>query len=200
MRMLWPALPLALCLLVGGCGGDAAPASTPSTTPTSIAGLDSATMRVVRVAFCDLVPKTAVHAALAATPMLARSWRSGDAVRDAGGQLGHEFGCAWFGRRSVAARAWVFARPVDPRYAATLVRRAGQDRGCRASASTVFGTPSVVQTCLRADRTRRVRRAGLFGNTWLTCEVSGHLATTAVRARTDAWCVRVANALNVGPG
>src|SRR4051794_17973084 len=108
---------LAVSLLLAGCGGDQ-PASTPSPVPTSIAGLDSTTMRVVRVAFCDLVPKTAVRAALGAGPTPARSWRNGDPVREAGNELGHEFGCAWSGAHRRVARAWVFARPVTPAYAA----------------------------------------------------------------------------------
>ncbi|RNL78680.1 hypothetical protein [Nocardioides marmorisolisilvae] len=199
MRLLRPTalLGLILALVLTGCGGDQTPAAKPTTTPTSIARLDAGSMRVVRVAFCDLVPRTAVRSALGAGPTLSRSWRNGDRLREAGRQIGHEFGCAWFGPHRRAARAWVFAQPVRPTFATGLVRRAGQEHGCRGTASRLFGTPSVVQTCRVAPGVQRIRRAGLFGDTWLTCEVTGPVSTS-LRARTDRWCVSVASALNAG--
>jgi hypothetical protein len=53
------------------------------------------------------------------------------------------------------------------------------------------------QSCRLPDGRQRLRHAGLFGQTWLTCE----LATTEpekadLRDRSDAWCSEVANALN----
>ncbi|MFL6108858.1 MAG: hypothetical protein ACJ716_12265 [Marmoricola sp.] len=191
-------LVLVLALALAGCGGSGTPAAKPSVEPTSLRQLDSATMRVVRVAFCDLVPKSAVRAALAAAPTRTRSWRNGDHVAEAGGQVGHEFGCAWFGPRSRVARAWVFARPVSASYATTLVRQARTKHGCTASTGKLFGTPSVVQTCRRAGSPLRVRHAGLFGDTWLTCEVGGSGTRAALRKRADGWCLDVANALNAG--
>ena len=197
MRKLWSVLPLALCLLVAGCGGDPKPTAAPSATPTSIAGLHPSGMRVVRVKFCDLVPRASVRSALGARSTLSRSWRDGDPVPDAGRQVGHEFGCAWFAAHGRSARAWVFAQPVRPTFARTLVRRAGDEHGCRATPSTLFGKPSVLQTCRRSPG-YRIRRAGLFGDTWLTCEVGGPGTRTGLRARADAWCLRVANSLNAG--
>jgi hypothetical protein len=185
-----------LCLLAAGCSDGDGPSADPSPPPTSIAQLRSSSMQVVRVAFCDLVPKKAVRAALGAAPVRARSWRNGDRVRDAGGDIGQEFGCAWSGPRARVARAWVFARPVTPAYARTLVRSAAHHRGCRTGTGSGFGKPSVVQTCVRAGRTRRIRHAGLFGSTWLSCEISGYGDRAALRKRADAWCVSVANALN----
>jgi hypothetical protein len=187
-----------IILLASGCGGDPKPVARPSTGPTPIARLDSAGMHVVRVAFCDLVPKTAVRRALAATSVRTVSWRNGDPLPDAGKQVGHEFGCRWTGPRARVARAWVFARPVSPAYARVLVRNAGREHGCTTGAGPGFGKPAVVQTCLRAGSLRRIRHAGLFGATWLTCEVSGHGSKVDLRRRADAWCVSVANALNAG--
>src|SRR5690349_6550467 len=102
---------VALCLSVSACGGDPNPAPKKA-QPTSISQLRSGEMRVVRVAFCDLVPKAAVKAALAASPARARSWRNGDRLREAGGEIVHESGCAWYGPHGRVARAWVFARLV----------------------------------------------------------------------------------------
>jgi hypothetical protein len=204
MRKPWAVLVvtlgLNLGLLTGGCSGDDAPVAAPSAQPTSLAQLRSAEMRVVRVAFCDLVPKASVHAALVAAPVRARSWRSGDRLRDAGGEIGHEFGCAWYGPHGRVARAWVFARPVTRAFATTLVRRADEDPGCRAALGRGFGNPALVQTCTRAGSPLRIRRAGLFGESWLSCELSGHGKQAALRARADTWCVSIANALNAGPG
>jgi hypothetical protein len=197
MRNLWGVLALAVCLLAGGCGGDPKP-TPPKKEPTSISQLRSSEMRVVRVAFCDLVPKAAVRAALAAAPTRARSWRNGDRVSEAGGEIGHEFGCAWYGPHGRVARAWVFARPVTAAFARTLVRRAGQDHGCTAASTSRFGKPALVQTCVRAGSARRVRRAGLFGASWLSCETSGPGPARALRTRADAWCVSVATALDAG--
>jgi len=197
----WTVAVSVIFLAVSGCGGaDPKPVTGPSAQPTPIARLDSASLHVVRVAFCDLVPKQAVRRALLATPTRARSWRNGDPLPDAGGQLGHEFGCRWNGPHGRVARAWVFARPVSPAFARGLVRRAAKDPGCRTGAGPGFGTPSVVQTCTPAGGTRRIRHAGLFDDTWLSCEVSGHGKPADLRRRADAWCVSVANALNAGLG
>lgn len=202
MRTLRSVLAVALCTVLAAglaaCSGGDDPQAGPRAAPTAISQLDGARMRVVRVAFCDLVPKKAVRAALAATPTRARSWRAGAPVREAGGEIGQEFGCAWFGPHARVARAWVFARAVNPAFARSLVRRAGQERGCRAGSGPGFGTPSLVQTCLRDDSPRRIRHAGLFGSSWLSCEISGHGPAAALRARADAWCVSVATALNAG--
>ena len=198
MRKVWAVLVVALCALVGalagGCGGDPVPAAAPRSEPTSIRQLHVSTMRVVRIDFCDLVPAKAVRRALATAPTKSASWRNGDRIP--GGELGHEFGCSWRGRHAQEARAWVFARPVTAQFARTLTRLAATERGCRARPRTDFGSPGLVQTCTRTSSPLRIRRAGLFGDTWLSCEVSGRGRSAALRARTDAWCLSVANALN----
>jgi hypothetical protein len=198
MRTLWPVLAAALGVALAGCSGHDTPTPAPSAQPTSIGQLDSSTMRVVRVAFCDLIPQTAIHAALEAEPDRARSWHNGDRLSDAAGEIGHEFGCAWFGPQGRVARAWVFARPVTRGFARTVIRSAEADPGCHAALTPGFGDPALAQTCVRKGHSVRIRRAGLFGDTWLTCEVSGHGKPAALHLRTDAWCVSVATALNAG--
>ena len=97
----------------------------------------------------------------------------------------------------MSARAWVFARPVTARLASRVVRDAAGQERCRTAGNAGFGDPSYRQVC-RVGDTQRARRAGLFGQTWLTCELTVPASTPAreVDQRTDAWCVEVVNALN----
>ena len=68
----------------------------------------------------------------------------------------------------------MFARPVDAAFARTgRSRSSRQTEGCRTSPGPAYGDPSVTQTCRLPDGGQRVRHAGLFGQTWLTCEVVG---------------------------
>jgi hypothetical protein len=184
---------LAVLALVAGCGGD--PAATTTPTPTSLAQLKPGRMDLVRVAFCDLVPAAAVKAAVgpASTP---QQWANGERPPGAGaGDVGHELGCAWTaGRRS--ARAWMFARPVSAAFGREVVARARTAKACTAAAAATFGKPGVTQTCTLPGRVVRVRHAGLFGDTWLTCEVAGPEPARALSRRADAWCTAVATSVN----
>ncbi len=120
-------------------------------------------------------------------------------MADVGTEVVHEVGCTWSKDDGSAARAWVFARPVDPAFARQAIASSRKAKGCRVDRSTGYGEPSVTQTCQPPGGSTRVRHAGLFGQTWLTCEVSSPGGTVAaVRRRADAWCVEVANALNTG--
>ena len=191
--------------LTAGCsGGDKSTTSAPTARPTPLAKLDAARIRVARAAFCDRVGTGEVRRALGAEPDTDESWGNGDpvpspsATGSAGsGDVGHELGCGWTTSTGTAARAWVFARPVTAQLAGTLVAQAGRRPGCTASQDGVFGRPAVLQTCTDAAGTARVRRAGLFGDTWLTCELTGPTASRP-RTRLDAWCAAVVAALDVG--
>jgi hypothetical protein len=182
-----------LGLLVGGCGGSD-PGTPPHPRATSLAGLDSASMRLVRVEFCDLVPGSAVRKALGGPSTGQQHWGNGDQppVEAGQGDLAHEFGCSW-DRDGLAARAWIFARPVSAGFVRSVIAQARSRKGCATRTPTRFGTPSLTQTCTTGARTR-VRHAGLFGDTWLTCEVVGPVSGTTARA--EGWCVAVANALD----
>jgi hypothetical protein len=109
--------------------------------------------------------------------------------------VAHELGCAWTGPGGTHARAWVFGRPVADAFASTLVRQAGRQTGCTSDPAPTFGTPALLQTCTLAGGVQRVRRAGLFGDTWLTCELIG-AASAESRARLDTWCASVVAALD----
>jgi hypothetical protein len=146
------------------------------------------------------VSDAAVEDALGGKPESDDSWGNGDPVPGPAGdsgEVGHELGCSWSGPSGATARAWVFARPVTPDFAARLVREPGQLQGCTAEQAPTFGTPALLQTCTLPDGVQRVRRAGLFGDTWLTCELSA-APSPALAKRTDQWCAAAVAALDAG--
>lgn len=173
-----------------------APTAPTTAPPTPIARLNTAQMVLHRIPFCDLVPQTAVRSALGGRATGHQSWANGDTSRFVGasGDRAQEFGCR-FSSPSATAEAWVFASPVDVSLAGQVIRDATHQRGCRDVAAPGFGDPSQEQLC-RLGNVVRVRHAGLFGDTWLTCQVSAALPQAQVRQRADAWCVQVANSLN----
>lgn len=205
--------------VLAGCSGSDEPSGQASARPTSLAQLDTAAVEVARVEFCDRVPKDAVRDVLGGEPEGRDSWGNGEiAPLDAGvdggavpgspppeevsdlrGDLMHELGCVWTRGGTATARAWVFGRPVDADFAATLVDQAGERKRCTAASSSDFGSPSVLQTCTVAGGVQRVRRAGLLGDSWLTCEVAGPRSADP-GSRLDAWCAAVVSALELSSG
>src|SRR5687767_10681006 len=160
--------------LLVGCSGSEEPSAPESTAgPTPLATLDVSEVHLARAEFCDRVPDSAVRDALGADPESDDGWTIGDPPP--GGDAAdpaHEFGCAWTTQDGRATRAWVFARPVSADFAATLVPKPGRRGGCEVLAPTAFGSPSYARACSAAGSTAAHRRAGLFGDTWLTCELS----------------------------
>lgn len=191
------AIVLAIMALAGCSAASTTP--EPSLSSQPLDGLRPATVDVARIPFCDLVPQTAIAAALAGTPGSSRHWGNGDPAPVGGrGEISHEFGCSWTRSRTVAS-AWVFARPIDAAFARQVIASAGRAPGCTTVRSSTFGRPSMRQICTRSDRTIRIRRAGLFTDTWLTCELRGP-RNQAVRldARAETWCTDLGNALDTG--
>src|SRR5690349_16885942 len=186
-------------LAATGCAEKEATAPTP--TPTPLASLNTAAMQVPRIEFCKLVPDSAVHDALGAKPDSSSSYRNGDEidVPGVGKEVVHEIGCSWTADDGASARAWVFARPVDAAFARQAIGSSSGTKGCRTTSGPAYGEPSVTQTCHQPDGSNRVRHAGLFGQTWLSCEVTRPTDPVGtVRDRADTWCVEVVNALNTG--
>jgi hypothetical protein len=188
---------VALVLLLSGCAEEKEAAPPPD--PTPIANLNTVAMDVPLIEFCGLVSDSAVSDALDGEPASDASYGNGDeeVLPDVGTEVVHEIGCSWTGDDGTAARAWVFARPVSPTFAETVVDAGRTTPGCRTVAGPRFGTPSATQLCRFPEGEHRMRHAGLFGQTWLTCELTAKgVEIPALRTRTDAWCVEVANALN----
>ncbi len=173
-------------------------AAAPEPSPTPIARLDTAAVEVPRIEFCPLVPKSAVTEALGAQAGSEAAYGNGDEeeLSGVGTDVVHEIGCSWT-TEGVTARAWLFARPVDPAFARKVVAQSGKSKGCRTVAGSAYGDPSLIQRCTLPTGENRVRYAGLFGQSWLSCELESSGTEPAVhRSRTDQWCVQVANALN----
>ena len=191
---------LLVASLLAGCSGSDDPTPRPTGAPTPISKLDPAAVRVLRAEFCDRVPASAVKAALGGKAEGDEKWGNGDPVPGAGsGEVGHEVGCAWTAAGGAVARAWVFVRPVTAELAGSLVQQAGKQPGCTAEPTGEFGAPAVLQTCALADGAQRIRRAGLFADSWLTCELGGQTAPDQ-RARLDRWCAAVVAADAVPAG
>ncbi len=184
-------------LLLTACGEQKQ--ATPQPSPTPIASLDTSAMQVPRIEFCGLVPDSAVSEVLGGKPVSRSAYGNGDeqSVRSVGRDVVHEIGCTWTGKDGTTARAWLFARPVDTAFARTVIASSRKKKGCATVAGPRFGEPSTTQRCRFPDGTQRYRHAGLFGQTWLTCELaSPDAGARTLRQHTDAWCVQVANALD----
>ena len=182
--------------LLTGCSEEKKAAPAPS--PTPITRLNTVAMQVPRIEFCTLVPEGAIAKALDGKPESDAAYGNGDEeeLSGIGNDVVHEIGCSWTGADGAAARAWVFARPIDTTFAERVIATE-KTKGCRTVPGPAYGKPAATQLCQFSGGDQRVRHAGLFGKTWLTCELSAAGAELAeLRARTDRWCVEVVNALN----
>jgi len=192
-------LALLTASMLAGCSGSDQPARPSRAAPTPIGELDASAVRLVRAEFCDRVPAADVRRALGHAPESDDRWGNGDPVPNGSGSgdVGHEIGCRWTGAGGAGAAAWVFARPVATVFATQVVAQAGQAQDCRTEAANEFGSPAMLQSCAQPGGVDRMRRAGLFGDTWLTCELSlpTSVPDATRRARLDTWCATVVAAL-----
>jgi hypothetical protein len=193
-----------------GLRGTSDPAAGPPRSPAAVPStpldqLDLSGLPIPRTPFCDQIDDRAVTAALGAPVARGDSYRDGDRAQLAPGlrDVAHENGCRFDATDGQQARAWVFAEPVRPSRARRITEQARRTDGCAPATGTpVFGTPSVALVC-RAGRpaTTVASLRGLFGDAWLTCQVSspgqGNEARTLHRA--VRWCVHVATVLGSQP-
>lgn len=209
-----PAVLVAAGLLLSACtsttgtpdaaGGSPSPSAT---TGPAEARLDLSGLTVPRADICDLVGADDVEQALAGGLTDTAHYGNGEELEVTPGRIdiAHEHGCVYVGEDGTVARAWIFARPVLPKEARGLVRRARHGRDCAVPESVRFGTPSLTSVCEVADiptgpddgadiptgsddagpdagRTDadtaavRARLEGLFHDTWMGCEVSEPVA------------------------
>jgi hypothetical protein len=171
------------------------PAAEKPFATTALADYDAAAAVVTRGAFCDAVDERQVDAVLGQVPDVLE-WRNGDEVdlTGAGADVVHEFGCSWSVADVGAARAWVFAPPVDAAQAQRLVRSAGKAPGCVVGPGPAFGSPTLALSCTK-DGTTRASYRGLFGDAWLVCEVERRAdAGVDVVDLAGRWCVGVLQA------
>ena len=129
---------------------------------------------------------------LGGEPRRTDSWENGDRRRVGGTRdVVHEAGCS-YRRGPTEATAWVFTAPVSRREARGLLRQRRTAQGCEPAGELAFGRPGAVLRCGQDERSL-VTMAGLFGDAWLTCEVSSPARRPEARAVEEAqrWCVEV---------
>jgi hypothetical protein len=170
---------LAAATLLSGCtGGSTTPARrSPTPSPTPLERIDLSGLAVHRGPFCDLLDPRHVETVLGGPVVTSDSYRSGDETELAPGvtDVAHEFGCRFTGRHGSQARVWIFAAPVTEADAHDLVAQARTQ------------PPATVVTVV-----------GLFGDAWLSCQLSAPPAEPGRRAvpRAERWCVQVATRLS----
>ena len=180
------------------------PAPTrPSTT--TLAQVDTTTIVVAREPFCDRLTNADVKAALAGEPTRTASYGDGDSATLTGAEgsvtdVAQEYGCTWTGPSTAGtttagatARAWVFAPPVTLAWARQMSARA--PKGCHAQQGPAYGRPTLAFTCT-SQRRSTVSYRGLFGDAWLSCELTGRPgeAASEITERAGRWCLAVARA------
>ena len=205
-RVLVVAVVLVLAGLVAYAGlvnrpsGDES-GSTPTTpTPTPLGSMDLSALPITRGPLCAGIAAADVRHALGGAVTGTAHYDSGQRVTLAPGlrDVSHEYDCTYRGA-GAEARVWVFAQPVDPTAARGLAAAARAERNCRVVADgPTFGTPGVTTTCRASGSRRTVTLRGLFGDAWVSCQLTTPAAvvpaTTAVR-RTEQWCVDVATSV-----
>jgi hypothetical protein len=181
--------------LVSGCTGETAPGpARPTQTP--LAEIDLSGLTVGRGPFCEALDEGSVEGVLDGAPAATDHYVSGERRRLAPGvrDVVDEFGCTFQGAET-ATQAWVFAPPATrPDVRSWLAERASV-RGCSPTGDVAFGSPGQVLSC-DGRGSRTVTMAGLFGDAFLTCEVTTTARSDAATALESAqrWCASVARA------
>ncbi len=197
------ALAVGIGVAVSDVPEDAAPTAVEPSVP--LTDVDTTELVAQRAAFCGALPEAAVTEALGGDPVDEASYGSGDraALTDRVEDVSHEFSCSWQGEDGTVARAWLFVPPVTPAAADSLVASARKAKGCTPDpGAPAYGVPTLALACEQAGvRTQSYR--GLFGDAWLTCELSAPATTPAAASpealtdRAGRWCVSVASAVEV---
>lgn len=210
VTLLTPPLVLAGCTSASTDRPESAPSRSVTHTDSK---LDLSRLPIPRAEICDLLSDDGVSEALGGKLADTHHYGNGDEVEVRPGlvDVSHEYGCVFEGKDGAAARVWVFARPVARSEARTLVRRARRGRDCAFPKPVGFGSPGLNSVCELPTRTEeqpsttvRARLEGLFGDTWVGCEVSEPLeGATGARAdvlqRAVSWCTEVVTTVGARP-
>jgi hypothetical protein len=184
--------------LTCGCTGSSSDEPEESSTPsaTALSDIDLSGVVADRAAFCDALDPESVATVLGGEPEQTDGYESGQRAELAPGlrDVANEYSCT-FGRGPRTARAWLFAQPVGPGQARTLIEQRGSDKSCEPAGDVSFGDPGLVQSC-RSEARRRVTAAGLFGDGWLTCQVTvpQSVDEADLLEQAQRWCAEVAQA------
>jgi hypothetical protein len=168
---------------------------------TALEDFETSGLVVRRASFCGAIDPRQVKAALGADSEAERSWDNGDRIEVTDGvrDVVHEFGCEYVAG-AVTARAWVFAPQIDARRARQLAKAKGPGGLCTGPVARAapYGEPSSLLSCL-SEGTYLTSYQGLFGDAWLTCELSVTAPAAGEQPeiahlvdRTGRWCVGVA--------
>ncbi|MGZ8743365.1 MAG: hypothetical protein ACXWXO_10630 [Nocardioides sp.] len=183
--------------------------SEPSPSPSaSQRPLDLSNLPMARSLACETLDDEELVAALGAEVVDRDDYTSGDTVEIAPGvtDIAHEDGCV-FTAGGAEARVWVFAAPMGTPEARRLVTETRGVRGCTFPRDgTGFGTPGLTSVCPVRPRDGEPEAVaatlrGLFGDAWLSCQLSGPSSDgrDSVWQRADRWCVHVATTLGARP-
>jgi len=179
---------------------------TPSLSPSApLRSVDLSHLPIERQPFCDELASDDVERALGSPVAGTYHYDDGDRRKITASltDVAHEYNCTYAAADGTQARAWVFAQPVLPGVAAGLARDAVREPQCgRLEDAPTFGTPAVATVCRqRRPPAVAVTLSGLFGDAWLSCQLTtpapGTAAATVTRA--DQWCVKVATTLGARP-
>lgn len=216
------AIAIAPTLLASACSGlpgSSGPAPSPDSEAAggpsaSDARLDLSRLPVPRTEFCDVLDEGRVAEALEGGVTDTAHYGNGDEVEVRPGlvDVSHEYGCVFEGGEGISARTWVFARPVAREEARMLVRRARRGRDCAFPDAVGFGSPGLTSVCEvpatgQSSPIVRARLEGLFGHSWLACEISEPLEASPgaqkpradVVQRAEQWCVNVVTTVGARP-
>lgn len=178
------------------------PDASPSASPRALESLDLSDVPVARQPFCDALHTDDVRAALGGPVRGTAHYVPGQQASLAPGlrDVAHEYDCTFRGA-GAEVRAWVFAAPVRRPLAASMTRDARDRPGCRLVArAPTFGRPGVTTDCPAAGGAgRTVASRGLFGDAWLTCQLTSRDAEPDVVRRAERWCVSVATTAGARP-
>jgi hypothetical protein len=178
------------------------PTATRTPSPTPLSSLDLSALPIERAPFCDRLDQGDVEDALGAPVSGTRHYENGQRAALAPGvrDVSHEFDCTYDAATGAQARVWVFAAPVTPAVAGSVVRDARREKGCSVlRRAPTYGTPSVGTLCRTTGPVGvAVTLRGLFGDAWLSCRLATPGDTGAAQ-RAEQWCVRVATTLGARP-
>jgi hypothetical protein len=189
----------AVVRVLGSQDDGSSPGATASRTP--LARVDVSGLTVARTSPCDDVDRGGVEDALGDPVAVSERYQPGDRVRLSGSlrDVSREFGCTYRDAGGAEARLWVFEQPVDRSTAAGIVRDEGAKKGCRVvRGGPAFGSPRLTTSCPAQAQGRSIAERGLFGDAWLTCQLTvpaGDAGADPVR-RTQRWCVDVVTRLS----
>ena len=179
------------------------PGASAGASPQALESLDLSNVPVARRPFCDALQPDDVRAALGGPVRGSTHYVPGQLASLGPGlrDVAHEYDCTFRGDAGAEARTWVFAAPAGRPLAASMTRTARDRPGCLlVPRAPTFGRPGVTTDCPAARGAgRTVSLRGLFGDAWLTCQLTSRAAEPDVVRRAERWCVTVATTAGARP-